>query len=399
MCVVSTSDSSAPTDEVLHELEVLLDGLGSRRALVSVTVETDLEDPVAAVFASRLAADRWFAWEQPDRDGFALAGLGSAHEAVSRGPGRFADLISDCAAVTRDRIANEPAGLPAGAGPVWTGGFAFADDGASTASLVVVPAGAAGAPRALPAAPRLAAPGSRSPRSSRPATITTRSSRGSSAGSPRCATEPLAMLDPYPRGRDDDPQRQPAASLRGDRRRGDRADPRRRAGQGRARAGGRGRRARGARPGAGVRRPARGLRLLLLLLRRLAGGRVHRRQPGAARSAARGASAATVALAGSTRRSADPAVDDHLGEQLLHSAKNRVEHRIVARRIERALAPRSVWVEAEREPSVIKVANIQHLATAVHAQLAEPLSAVELAALMHPTPAVGGEPGTTAPWD
>src|SRR4029078_11608339 len=32
-----------------------------------------------------------------------------------------------------------------------------------------------------------------------------------------------------------------------------------------------------------------------------------------------GAVAATVALAGSARRSADPAVDDHLGEQLLHS--------------------------------------------------------------------------------
>ena len=51
----------------------------------------------------------------------------------------------------------------------------------------------------------------------------------------------------------------------------------------------------------------------------------------------RGAGAATVALAGSTRRSADPAVDDHLGEQLLRSAKDRSEHEIVARRIERAL--------------------------------------------------------------
>ena len=106
----------------------------------------------------------------------------------------------------------------------------------------------------------------------------------------------------------------------------------------------------------------------------------------------RGASVATVALAGSTRRSADPAVDDHLGEQLLHSAKNLREHEIVARRIDRALAPRSVWVEAETEPALIKVANIQHLATPVHAQLADPLSAIELAALLHPTPAVGGEP-------
>jgi salicylate biosynthesis isochorismate synthase/menaquinone-specific isochorismate synthase len=110
----------------------------------------------------------------------------------------------------------------------------------------------------------------------------------------------------------------------------------------------------------------------------------------------RGAGAATVALAGSIRRSADPAVDDHLAEQLLHSDKDREEHRIVARRIERKLAPRSVWVSADPDPVVIKVANIQHLATPVHAQLADPLSAVELAGLLHPTPAVGGEPGDAA---
>ena len=40
-----------------------------------------------------------------------------------------------------------------------------------------------------------------------------------------------------------------------------------------------------------------------------------------------GAVAATVALAGSTRRSADPAVDDHLGEQLLRSDKDRTRAR------------------------------------------------------------------------
>jgi len=105
-----------------------------------------------------------------------------------------------------------------------------------------------------------------------------------------------------------------------------------------------------------------------------------------------GAGVASVALAGSTRRSADPAVDDHLGEQLLRSVKDRREHEIVARRIGRVLGPRSVWVEAAPEPELIKVANIQHLATPVRAQLAEPLSAIELAGLLHPTPAVGGEP-------
>jgi salicylate biosynthesis isochorismate synthase/menaquinone-specific isochorismate synthase len=110
----------------------------------------------------------------------------------------------------------------------------------------------------------------------------------------------------------------------------------------------------------------------------------------------RGAGVATVALAGSTRRSADPAVDDHLAEQLMQSEKNRIEHRIVAKRIARRLASRAVWVEAADEPEVIRVANIQHLATAVHAQLADPVSAVALAGLLHPTPAVGGEPDAKA---
>ncbi len=105
-----------------------------------------------------------------------------------------------------------------------------------------------------------------------------------------------------------------------------------------------------------------------------------------------GAGASTVALAGSTRRSSDPAVDDHLGEQLLHSDKNRREQRIVTERIVRRLRPHAVWVESAPEPEVIKVANIQHLATPILAQLAEPRSAVELAGLLHPTPAVGGEP-------
>jgi salicylate biosynthesis isochorismate synthase/menaquinone-specific isochorismate synthase len=105
-----------------------------------------------------------------------------------------------------------------------------------------------------------------------------------------------------------------------------------------------------------------------------------------------GGVAATVALAGSARRSADPAIDDHLGEQLLHSDKDRAEHAIVARRIERRLAPVSVWVESAPDPVVIKVANIQHLATPIHAQLAESRSVLELAGLLHPTPAVGPEP-------
>ena len=105
-----------------------------------------------------------------------------------------------------------------------------------------------------------------------------------------------------------------------------------------------------------------------------------------------GLRASTVALAGSTRRSADPAVDAHLGEQLLQSAKDREEQAIVSRRIARALRPLSVWVAAPDEPAIVRVANIQHLATPIRAQLTQPYPVVELAGRLHPTPAVGGEP-------
>ena len=108
--------------------------------------------------------------------------------------------------------------------------------------------------------------------------------------------------------------------------------------------------------------------------------------------AATGCAPRTLALAGSTRRSADPSVDDHLGEQLLRSAKDREEQAIVSRRIERTLRPHAVWVTAAPEPVLVRVANIQHLATPIRAQLASPIGAIELAGMLHPTPAVGGEP-------
>jgi salicylate biosynthesis isochorismate synthase/menaquinone-specific isochorismate synthase len=109
-----------------------------------------------------------------------------------------------------------------------------------------------------------------------------------------------------------------------------------------------------------------------------------------------GQRASTVGLAGSIRRSADPAIDDHLGEQLLHSDKDREENAIVVRRIARALRPHAVWVTAAPEPALVRVANIQHLGTPIRAQLATPLSAIELAGVLHPTPAVGGEPWAVA---
>jgi isochorismate synthase len=365
-----------------------------RRTLVSVSTEVDLADPCAAVFASRLATDRWFCWEQPDR-GFALAGLGVAHEAASRGEERFRDVAEEALRAGRDAVLDEPPGLPAGAGPVWLGGFAFEAEGGSSSTWSSLSPGSLVLPelslcrsggRTFLTVNAIVGPGEDPGR--RAAGLEARL-----AG--LRAEAPLPLLDPHPLA---------PPTIRSARTPGEFEDA----------------------VSAATERIEGGEMTKVVLAREVivsAGvaydtaaifGAMREQFPacfcfccGTPEAAfigaspellvrRSGASVSTVALAGSTRRSSDPAVDDHLGEQLLRSDKNRREQRIVAERIVRALRPHAVWVEAAPEPEIVKVANIQHLATPVIAQLAEPRSAIELAGLLHPTPAVGGEPWPAA---
>jgi menaquinone-specific isochorismate synthase len=365
-----------------------------RRTLVSATVESDVADPCAAAFVSRLASDRWFCWEQPDR-GFALAGVGVAYEAASRGEGRFADVAAECLRTTGGAIVDEPPGLPAGAGPVWFGGFAFGPEGGATSTWSSLPPGSFVLPelslcrsggRTFLTVNAVVRPGDDA--EERAASLGARLSG--------LRTEaPLPLLDPHPTAHSEIRSVRPPGDFE-------------------------------ATVSAATARIEAGEMTKVVLAREVVVSAAAAHDPAAIFGAMReqfpscfcfccgtpeaafigaspellvrrsGASASTVALAGSTRRSSDPAVDDHLGEQLLRSDKNRREQRIVAERIVRALRPHAVWVEAASEPEIVKVANIQHLATPVIAQLAEPRSAIELAGLLHPTPAVGGEPWPAA---
>jgi salicylate biosynthesis isochorismate synthase/menaquinone-specific isochorismate synthase len=361
----------------------------SRRTLVSVTLSVDAVDPCAVAFSSRLASDHWFCWEQPDR-GFALAAIGTAHMATSRGRNRFEDVARECLALNEGAILDEPSALPSGAGPVWTGGFAFDQDGAAS------PAWSSFAPASL-ILPELsickqgddvfltvnlvASPGDDA------AGLADRMAARIASLRP----DPLPMIDPHLAERPEIRSVHPPAEFE-------------------------------AAVDAATERIAGGDMSKVVLAREVTVEAAAAHNPAAIFGALReqfpscfcfccgtpeaaflgaspellirrsGAGASTVALAGSTRRSSDPAVDDHLGEQLLHSDKNRREQRIVTERIVRKLRPHAVWVQTAPEPEVIKVANIQHLATPVIAQLAESHSAVELAGMLHPTPAVGGEP-------
>jgi isochorismate synthase len=101
-------------------------------------------------------------------------------------------------------------------------------------------------------------------------------------------------------------------------------------------------------------------------------------------------------MAGSVARGADEADDDRLARQLEDSGKDIAEHRLVSEFVVEALRPFSRSVEA-RAPEVIRFTNIQHLATAVTAELDDPATdALDLAAALHPTPAVGGWPRKAA---
>ena len=366
-----------------------------RPVLASTTAELGPGvDPAAVVFASRRADERWFAWEQPDRDGFALGALGAAHvvEAVPARD-RFRAATRECSELMRNAVTGVAPDRLA-AGPVWVGGFSFFPEGGSEPHWASLPATLLVLPEVS-----LARSGGDTA-----ATVNVVCRPGDDAvalvdraaarvGSLRDDAVPL--IDPDPAGGYDiasvlPPQDYERSVAQGSQRvRGGVVD-----------------------------------KVVLAREVRVSGARPF--NPGAVFAALRsgypscycfcvgtpeaaflgaspellvrraGAVVSTVALAGSSRRSADPSVDDHLGERLLHSSKDLGEHRIVIGTIERSLDTVSVWVAAADEPAVVKVANIQHLATPVRAQLADPLSVVELAGTLHPTSAVGGEPWRAA---
>jgi isochorismate synthase len=429
-------DALAQLDErIRRALRFARREVGPAFAAVTAPVPAEL-DLTAAVMAARRPRDRWFAMEQPDRDGFALAALGEAARIeasasgadassgkrfVTAGGDRFADRAGDgFAASAGDRAAapdgdrfvsvsrrtrelsrrvfagdpgQDPA-APPGSGPVFVGGFAFASEGGRSPEWSSLPA----AQLVLPE-------------------VALARHRGEARLTACVRVDPdddLEALLEHVRRRLEDLR--PAAMPLVD------PDPAERA------------RVAGAAPPAhyeeAVRRAVERIRageLEKIVLGREV--RVHAPAPidpapvvgalrdvfpacfcfcvGTPEAAFLGASpellvrreggrAQTVALAGTARRSADPAVDDHLGERLRQSPKDRREHEIVARRIERTLDPVSLWTAAAGEPALVRVQNVQHLATPIRAQLREPRSALELAGLLHPTPAVAGEPRAVA---
>ena len=112
--------------------------------------------------------------------------------------------------------------------------------------------------------------------------------------------------------------------------------------------------------------------------------------------ARRGNRVVSRVLAGTAGRGADEAADAALGAALLDSAKDRWEHRLAAESVEEVLAPRCAELTHEPHPRLLRLDNVQHLATTFEGELAGDVSALELVAALHPTAAVGGTPRAAA---
>ena len=358
-------------------------------------------DPSAVVCASRTEQEAWFAFEQPDRGKAALAALGEVVRLNGAGKERFASTADHWRRLAASAV-GDPLDDPDRSGPVAVGGFAFAQEGGGSpawegfepASMIVpeVAIRRAAKARRDDGEPdvRLTLAALIAPDDTAEDALKRLESRLG-----ELQDRPLPLLDPAPAGRYRVASAMPPEHYEA-------AVERATAliGEGKLEKIVLAREVETHAPRAydpaamlGVLREAfpacfcfcvgRGDATLIAaspeLLVRREGHRV-----------------STLALAGSTRRSADPAVDDHLGEQMLRDATYREEHAIVARRIERTLRDHAVWVAAAPEPELVKIANIQHLATPIRAQLTAPIDVLELVGLMHPTPAVGGEPRDVA---
>ena len=98
-------------------------------------------------------------------------------------------------------------------------------------------------------------------------------------------------------------------------------------------------------------------------------------------------------LAGTSPRTGDARLDAEIAAALVASTKNQVEHRVVIDVVHDTLLPWCSFLDWEPDPSIVAVANVQHLGTRIEGLLSTPRpNVVELVRALSPTPALGGHP-------
>lgn len=110
-----------------------------------------------------------------------------------------------------------------------------------------------------------------------------------------------------------------------------------------------------------------------------------------------GSTVTAFPLAGSAPRQADKARDHLAGQDLLRSSKDLHEHSFVVDHLRRILSPLCTTLDAPTTPELISTNEMWHLGTPIAGTLKDPeFTALELALLVHPTPAICGTPTEAA---
>lgn len=97
-------------------------------------------------------------------------------------------------------------------------------------------------------------------------------------------------------------------------------------------------------------------------------------------------------VAGTAARGADADADRRYADALRASVKDQAEHEVVVRAVRDDLAPLCDAVVVAERPTLLRLANVQHLLSEVTARVRPGIGLLDLAAALHPTAAVGGWP-------
>ncbi len=104
----------------------------------------------------------------------------------------------------------------------------------------------------------------------------------------------------------------------------------------------------------------------------------------------------TEVIAGTRPRGPTQSLDARLGQELLASTKDQLEHAIVRKSIRQRLHCCVESMEVDDQATLLQLSSTQHLYSHVHAQLAPDIDDGMVIDRLHPTPALGGYPTENA---
>lgn len=106
-----------------------------------------------------------------------------------------------------------------------------------------------------------------------------------------------------------------------------------------------------------------------------------------------GSTVSAFPLAGSTPRTGTASIDEAAAQDLLASGKDHDEHRFVVEHYRRILEPLCSRLSIPDSPEIHETNEMIHLGTRIEGVLKDAeFSALDLALMLHPTPAIGGTP-------